>query len=351
MKVCKITELTEKDIVAKPVMTEDYQVLLAEGTVLKKEYIEKLQEFYIREVWIEDTADSPTEEFTEEQALILKDKTGIIIRDKVKDILEHHTYQQGKELIELCKAADSIITDILQEEKIVEKIFDIKQRNSDIYEHSVCICTLATIIAVKMKLPLTHTHDMAVGCLLHDLGLRYITIDYNNRNIEELEEAEREEYKKHPIYGYSAVEKEDWLSDISKQIILNHHENLNGGGYPLKMRTMGIESQIASVCDVFDEIICGIGYRRLKIYEAVEYMKSYIMNCYQKEIVTMFLEFTAVYPIGSKVLLNDGREAKVIKQNDNFPDRPILQLTKNKDGDSKIDLLEKRHIFIDKVLD
>ncbi len=348
MKLCKVNNLAENTVLARPVMTEDYQVLLAEGTVLKKEYIEKMKEFFIQEVYIE-------EEINLEEVVILKDETEVSFKNKVKDILERHTYQKNEELIKLSQTADSIIIDILEEEKVIKKVYDIKQRNADIYEHSVNICTLAILVAAKLNLSKQQIHDIGVGCLLHDLGIRYLSINYDNKNIEELNNNERSEYKKHPVYGYSAIKNEMWLSDISKNIILYHHEKKNGSGYPLRASNISVECEIVAVCDTFDELICGIGYKRLKVYEAVEYMKTYSSIYYNKDIVSIFLEFTAVYPIGSQVITNEGELAVVIRQNNEFADRPVLKIVKDKNGnmiteDKIINLLEKHHIFIDKVL-
>ena len=118
-------------------------------------------------------------------------------------------------------------------------------------------------------------HDIGVGCLLHDLGLRYLTIEYADQDISSLSKIELAEYMKHPIYGYTALKDEKWISDISKDIILYHHEKLDGSGYPLKAKEIPYEAQIVSICDTFDEMICGIGCKRYKVYEAVEYLKTF----------------------------------------------------------------------------
>ncbi len=72
--------------------------------------------------------------------------------------------------------------------------------------------------------------------MLHDLGLRYLTIPYQDQDIETLNKVELTEYMKHPVYGYSAVKDEDWLSELSKKIILYHHERSDGSGFPLHAR-------------------------------------------------------------------------------------------------------------------
>ena len=193
MKVCNVEDLTGIEVLARDVFTPEYQTLLSAGIQLKMEYIEKLKELQVKEVWIEEN------EPHARRVLILKEEVEESFKSKVKSILEKHTYRHNEELEELCHTADRIITNILEEDKVVEQIYDIKGRNSDIYEHSISICSLATVVALKMDIPKHVIHDIGVSCLLHDLGLRYLTIDYTNADLAQLSESEYAEYKKHPI--------------------------------------------------------------------------------------------------------------------------------------------------------
>lgn len=267
MIVKKVEELTGNEILDRALISWDYQVILPEGAVIRQEYIDKLIDLGIKEVCV-------CEEEGIHESLILKTDIESSVKEKVREILEKHTYKHSSNLEELSRTADSIINNILQEERVVEKVYDIKQRNADIYEHSISICSLAILTALKMKLPVNSIHDIGVACLLHDIGLRYQTFDFSDKDLNELSDYEISEYKKHPIYGYSALKNENWLSDVSKDIILMHHERINGSGYPLKTRNISLECRIVSICDAFDERICGIGCRRIKVYEAIEYLVS-----------------------------------------------------------------------------
>jgi HD-GYP domain-containing protein (c-di-GMP phosphodiesterase class II) len=318
------------------------------GTLLKQDYIQKLRELDIRNVYIkEDEPDTKT-------VVILREEVGETFRTKVKGILEKHTYSHNEELVELSQTADHIITNILEEDGVVEKIYDIKGRSSDIYEHSITICTLATVVALKLNLPQQTVHDIGVSCLLHDLGLRYLTIKYENQNLADLSEAELAEYKKHPVYGYSALRSENWISNASKNMILYHHERMDGSGYPLKARKIPRECCIIQVCDTFDEMICGIGCRRTKVNEAIEYLKTFRGIKFDAEVVDIFLEFTAAYPAGSIIRTNEGEIGVVLYQNKGFPDRPVIRITKDKKGrkvDVVKDLIKINNIFIEEEIE
>ncbi len=348
MKICRVDDLTGTEILAKDVLTPEYQILLSEGMPLKQEYVEKLRELEIKEVYIR--GDEPNTK----SVVILRRELEESFKSKVRNILEKYTYSHNEKLEELCQMADHIITNILEEDRVVEQIYDIRGRSSDIYEHSISICSLATVVALKMNLPAKKVHDIGVSCLLHDLGMRYLPIEYADRSPEELSETEYAEYKKHPIYGYTALRGENWISNMSKNMILYHHERLDGSGYPLKATDISEECRIIQICDAFDEMICGIGCKRIKVYEAVEYLRKNKDIKFDGRIVDIFLEFTAVYPAGSTIRTNEGELAIVLYQNKEFPDRPVLRIIKDRDGnnvDIVRDLVETDEIYIEEAMD
>lgn len=349
MRICSINEIQENDVLAKDVMADDYNVFLYKNTILNKNYIEKLKKINIPFVCIKD-------EISDEQVALLKRDIEERSKNKIKEVIEHHTYNNGAGLKDIINTADNIISNILEEEEVIENVYDIKERSADVYSHSISICVLSTLVALKLGLDAETVHDIGVGCLLHDMGLRYLMINYQDQEIDSLSSKELVEYKKHPVYGYSALKNENWLSKKSKEIILCHHERLNGSGYPLHATEITIETKIVNVCDVFDELICGIGYRRLKIYQAVEYLKGYKNLLFDGKVVDALLEFTAVYPTGSIILTNEKEVGIVLKQNKYFPERPVIQISRDKNGNTMekgkiIDLVQVKNVFIDSVLE
>ena len=79
------------------------------------------------------------------------------------------------------------------------------------------------------------------------------------------------------------------------------------------------------------------------------------IRSFDEKIVDVLLEFVAVYPVGSKVMTNEGEIGLIIHQNKGFPERPTLKVITDKDGKEPEqllikDLLEYNHVFIEKVL-
>ncbi|MBO4680024.1 MAG: HD domain-containing protein [Lachnospiraceae bacterium] len=349
MKLCKVSDIVGGEKLARPIMTSNYQELLAAGTVLKTEYIPKIIQLGITEVFIEDSRLSP------EQVVILREDMEDFFTEKVRSVLERHIYSDNSDLEELSKTADCIITSILSRDEVVELIYDIRERSADIYEHCISVCSVAVLVAIKKKMDQNLIHDLGVACLFHDIGLRYLDFDYTNIDIESLDEKSAAEYRKHPVYGYSSLEKEPWISETAKKMILRHHERMDGSGYPLHSKDTDELTQILQVSDAFDEMICGIGCLRSRVYEAVEYLKITKGILFNEDIVNTLLDFTAVYPSGTVVILSTGEMGIIIRQNQQFPERPVVRIIKDIKGntieDERIcDLLKVHNVYIEKVL-
>ena len=351
MKKFNIDDIRGGEVLGNSISVSKYQILLTEGTILKKEYIENLKELGVTEVYIQEENIKSNNQETEDKNI----EIGLRCKTQVKNILERHIYQKNTDLIKLNDTATFIIDNILQEDSITDKLLEIKERNTDLYEHSLNCCVLSIILGIRLNLSNETIHAVGVGCLLHDMGLRFIAVDYNNININRLSGSKQQEYKKHPVYGYSSIEKETWLDPVSKNIILSHHERLDGSGFPFHKKRMSKEVCMMCICDTFDEMICGIGCERKKVYEAIEYIKSFKNTKFDGTIVDEFLKTIAAYPVGSYVLTNTGEIGVVVKQNNNFPDRPVIRIIHD-DGmrvysSSDLDLLKEKSVFIQDAID
>ena len=290
-----------------------------------------------------------------EEITILKEDVQEQVKSKIKDILELHVYQKTEGLKKLSETAQNIIEDILEDDAVVEKVYDVKERSADIYEHSLQVCTIATLIALKLGLSEKEVYDISVSSLIHDLGLRYLVVRYEDQDINLLPAKEQEEYKKHSIYGYTAIKNEDWLSDTAKEIVLNHHEHKDGSGFPLGTDLVSRMTQIVGVCDEFDELICGVGKARVRVHEAINLIRNYSGIWFDDDIVAAFLQLIAVYPVGSRVKTNKNETAIVMRQNAHFPERPVLRIVEDKfgqviQGERIVDLIKDTTVVIQSVI-
>ena len=134
-----------------------------------------------------------------------------------------------------------------------------------------------------------------------------------------------------------------WLSPTSKEIILNHHERLNGSGYPFKLKESRIKigSKIASVCDEFDSRVYGNLTKRMKVHEAIDYIMSHAGVLFDFNVVKIFLDSVAAYPTGGIVITNLGETGIVLRQNPQCPTRPVIRIIRDRNGEIPDEWIEK----------
>ena len=185
--------------------------------------------------------------------------------------MESHIYHDGKSLKEFEIIANDIVHDI--NDMPYDVIVDIKERNS-VYEHTVMVTLLSVLVARKLKIDEKRKYNIAVGCLLHDIGLRFIVTRYKNRDFSNANPAELFEYKKHTILGYSALDEESWIAPISMKMVLSHHENMAGTGFPMKQKNKELECRIIQACDAFDSLMSGMECKRICVQEAINQIKE-----------------------------------------------------------------------------
>ncbi len=327
MKLVGIEQLRENDVIADPVMTADFQILLGRGTVLKADYIEKLRDLGIREVYIEERKNSyeaqkKTIKELQKEIVSIKDECA----NKVKDTLKYHIYDQENKLSELKQSVDDILDEILSCPEVIENVCELRERKPDIYEHTLSLSVLTMLTALRMRMKREEIKQLGTAALLHDLGLRYTTLSFENVEISSLSPKDQEEYKKHTVYGYSAVSEAEWLSGQEKKMILFHHDNLAGKGYPLHSDRLSMLTQILAVCEIIDEMICGIGYKKRKIWEVLSYLDEIKGVYYYDKIIETIRSFIAAYPEGTKLVLDDGSVGIVVSQSEKDSMRPVVQI-------------------------
>lgn len=322
MKIKQLKTLKGGEVLAESVLTEEKEILISKGTVLKPEYLDLLSFLGYDTVCIED----PYEKYERPHSFLEKEVIFNYI-NRVQKILGSHIYKGKGDLQSIELLARDIVKDMMSvEEKIA---IDFEERSGNLYDHTIMVTFLAISVAKKLKLQEEEIKTVAVGSLLHDLGLRYITIPYINYDPEKNTSTEAFEFKKHSILAYSALENESWLNAAAKKMILSHHERRDGSGFPLHQKTREIECSILQACDVFDCMVSGMECKRTNVQSALEYMIETADVLYEKKVVKAIEKIVARYPVGTKVKLNTGSNGIVISQTEDTTHPIVAVLNEN----------------------
>ena len=345
MRIKTIDAITGGEVLAEAIMNDKKNVLIPAGTVIKVDYIPLIESFGIDSIMIED----PYENFEEPNPLLEPSRFHSYV-ERVKNVLEKHIYHGEASLQEIEIIAHEMVKEV--NEISSDAIFDMNERTANLYEHTVMVSLLSVMVAKKLKLDEKKKYNIAVGCLLHDIGIRYITVPYENRDMETGDPMQVFEYKKHTILGYSALE-EDWIPEISKKMVLSHHEKQDGTGFPMRQKNKEIECKIIQAVDAFDCYISGMEHKRTFVREAVERIADEAGSGYEQKIVEQLFSMIARYPVGTTVKTNEEEKGVVISQT-NDPESPIIMIIQTDDKkdkeDKKYNLMLEKNISILQVV-
>lgn len=338
MRKIAIDALHGDEVLAKDIFNQNDNMLLPAGMKVKKEYIEHLKHLSIPYLYVKDeiSVGVDDEEMTEL-------KMQEICLAQVKETLERFSYNGRTGEDEITKVSEEIITEVLQQKDILYNISGVRNRSLKVYEHSLNVCALSVMIALKMNLPKSKVREVAIGSLLHDIGYICVNVDLSITDSSKYTLDDLKELKKHVIYGYNLVETEDWLSATSKEIILSHHEMCNASGYPFRLNKdhLKIGTKIVSVCNDFDRLIYGGMSKAMKVHDAIEYIVSQSGVKFEHEVVRVFNESIAAFPNGTLVLTNENEIGIVLRQNNKCPTRPVIRIIRDSQGNRCSDWIEK----------
>ncbi len=189
----------------------------------------------------------------------------------------------------------------------------LKTHDDYTYMHSVAVCALMLSLANQMGLDKEQTRLAGIGGLMHDLGKAAMPLDILNKP-GKLTDAEYLIMKKHTIVGAKILQDSSAEAEVI-DIALNHHEKINGTGYPNQLPAEKISqlARMAAICDVYDAVTSERAYK--KPWEPANTIREMAKwdGHFDKQIFNSFVKSVGIYPIGSLVRLTSQRLAVVIE--------------------------------------
>ncbi len=346
---------------AKSIFGSDGRVLLAAGTELNERFINRLIELGINGAYIEDGI---TEDVLVED--VISDRTRLeaihTIRSIMEDIdLEKCVDEEAREKVkvDLARSAVSkILDDLSLNRDLIVSLLDLRTYNDYTFSHSVNVTILSLVLGVALSLNELEIRDLGIGALLHDIGMARIPKKMYLKP-GPLTKREYEIIKEHPKIGFDLLKWNQDISLVAAHIAYQHHERMNGSGYPRGLPGERIHrfAQIAMVADVYDALTSDRSYRkRVLPHEAVEYLMGGAGTLFSLKVVEVFVKHVAIYPIGVMVRLNTGEKGVVAKINKPLLARPVVKIIYDKDGNllkepKMVDLSKEFTLSIVEVLE
>ena len=353
MRLVSIDHVSAGDLLGKSVFDDKCQLLLGKGVALTQNYIERLTKSNIHCVYVDDELS----EGLEPKNLIsdeLKIRSIATVKNVFKDLSDKRgsTYHV-KQIDGIKNIVNEMMQIIYDNPSTLYCMTELMGSDMYTYNHSAEVAILSMLVAKSMKMNDTFVQKIGVGAMLHDLGKMQIPGEVLNKPTE-LDADEMALIKTHPQLGYDLLKDNNFISPLSRQIVLLHHEKLNGSGYPHHMvgDQIPIHVRIVTVCDIFNAISSNRAYKeKLNADQALEILRAESVYELDRDIYYHLLKVVNIYPVGTIVRLSNDLLAIVIKENPEVQTRPVLQVIRDKKRAEKVDLMDDLTLFISNTIE
>lgn len=189
--------------------------------------------------------------------------------------------------------------------------------------HAVNVMVISLLLGQRLGLDAAALHHLGVGALLHDIGKMELPARIRWRD-EHLTPAERNLLQQHVELGVDLAGRMA-LDEPARTIIAQHHECMDGSGYPKGLkgdaliqgaRIVGLVNHYDALCNPPNPVAAMTPHRALSLMFAQNREK------FDAAILGVFVRMMGVYPPGSVVQLTDDRYALVISVNAARPLKP-----------------------------
>lgn len=342
MRIVPIECVRYGSYLGKTIYDNEGRILLKAGALLSDKIIQCIKALDIYSLYIVDQySENEIEDIIKPE---LRQKSISVLKDTFNNIDRIANSVGGLDATSFSKKDDdyfNTITDISEElldniltnKNVLVSLVDIKSLDNYTYQHSVNVAILALVLGISLKLTKHDLLNLCIGALIHDIGKVFIPKEIITKE-GPLTFDEYELIKSHPRKGYDYLYNKYSIKTASKLIVLQHHERIDGNGYPSHLEPIKLNmlSKIVSICDVYDALTSDRSYRRaLCPSEALEYILANAGTMFDFELVKIFAKIIVPFPSGTIVRLSNGDVGIVQETLPNFPLRPNVKIVKSVD--------------------
>ncbi|WP_448535107.1 HD-GYP domain-containing protein [Pseudothermotoga sp.] len=338
-----VESLAGVEISLETVRNPDGTVLIKAGDRITPDKITQLQKNGLNKIWVkvEEAVPPLVEPQKIEQA-----------KQEIQRVFKSAVEKFKIESEQVWRVSQTVLSDIMKNygEKI-SLVFLVQQTDEDYtYTHEVHVSMISSLIGMELGLRLEQLSHLAFAAMIHDVGKVLVAKEILLAP-RKLSPEEFEVMKKHVAFGERICRKSGLNDERVISAVRDHHEKLDGSGYlaGLTNEQIGLFARIVSVVDIYDALISNRSYKpSWTPYKAMaEVIKLASLNKLDPKVVQALVSVLGLYPIGTTVVLSDGRKAVVAGVNRKNPLRPILRI----ESGEAVDLSREKDLRIVSVIE
>ncbi|WP_088042967.1 HD-GYP domain-containing protein [Bacillus sp. EAC] len=323
MSLIDTLNLKEGIKIEKPIISKDGKVLVRENIPLTKEMLNRLKKFDFKDIELNDENSERIETSLNKREVLNEIEKVYTNVSNIENGLSVEFVSQN-----FFPIVDQLIEETSKKRDLSSLLSTVYEYDNYLYEHSLNVALYVLAIGNELRLIKEDLKMLTLGGLLHDIGKLSIPKEILLKE-GPLTNEEFSIIKTHPVLGYQMLTENPGLPKIILKMVMEHHEALNGTGYPRGIKEPFIHpfSMIISVADIFDALTTNRSYRKAYLpHQALEILYTMVATKLNIKYVEAFRSAVYVYPKKTFLSLNDGRKGYVIQQNEGLNDRPIISI-------------------------
>jgi HD-GYP domain-containing protein (c-di-GMP phosphodiesterase class II) len=208
-------------------------------------------------------------------------------------------------------------------------LIHIRQYDANLFAHAVNVCVFALVVGKSQGFSKLQLEHLGVGALMHDIGK--LRLPRNLLRKQGVYTApERQLVQRHPQLGLTILASAKDIHEASRRIVIEHHERLDGSGYPAGLKGLEISplSEIVGIADMYDAMLSSReGRPPLPPAQAIKELYQYgLKGQCDRRWIERVVRCLGVYPVGSLVELNTGERGVVVAVHPTDALRPSVKI-------------------------
>jgi HD-GYP domain-containing protein (c-di-GMP phosphodiesterase class II) len=223
--------------------------------------------------------------------------------------------------------ANEITNSVIRNEYAITILTRIRHHSTYQWEHAINCAILICGFALFLGLNRDTAQKMTLGALLHDIGVAKVPKGIINKP-GKLSSNEMTVMKKHLVWGHQLCKRDGFDDPIIMDMLINHHERLDGSGYPrgLKKEKLSKLARITAIIDVYDAMTGDKSYKKGE--QPIIALRHLLRqkDKFDQELVQKFIKYIGVHPVGSLIQLSNEKLAVVVEGNRAEPLKPKIKI-------------------------
>ncbi len=226
--------------------------------------------------------------------------------------------------------SQEIVGSVLRNTNAMAILTRIKDKEGFNWRHMINCAILVTVFAKYLGLGKKVIEQMAIGAMLHDVGHTKIPQGIIDKN-GPLNKLEMKTMQRHVAQSLGLTRDAPGITPLMLDMIVSHHERLDGSGYPRRLQGMQISkaARIMAIVDVYEGMTAERPHRDGD--EPLVALRYLLANKAQFDpvLVQHFIKCIGVHPVGTIVKLSNERLALVLEGNRGAPTAPKVRVFYN----------------------